>query len=172
MRLKKRISYYPFGLKHKGYNSTITGREHNYGFGGKEENDELSLEWLDFGARNYDPTIARWTTIDPVTHFNMSTYTAFDNNPVYFADPSGTTTVSSITDAWNATPDGENSTWNSDGEGGFCDDCPQEGQTRPERRDGKGGFRETGGKEYYHAGGGGKWGDASRRWYYETEYFE
>jgi hypothetical protein len=40
-------------------------------------------------VRQYDPTIARFTGIDPVTHHSMSTYTAFDNNPVYWADPSG-----------------------------------------------------------------------------------
>ena len=128
---------------------------------------------MDFEARSYDPAIARWTSVDPVTHFNMSTYNAFDNNPVYFADPSGTTTVSSITEAWNATPEGESSTWNSDGEGGFCDDCPQEGQTRPEMQDrGRSGFVKTGGSEYYHSGGGGIMGDAGARWYSETEYFE
>ncbi|MDA9970486.1 hypothetical protein N9E56_01485 [Flavobacteriaceae bacterium] len=35
------------------------------------------------------PAIARWTAIDPVTHFDFSTYSAFDNNPVYWSDPSG-----------------------------------------------------------------------------------
>ena len=39
--------------------------------------------------RQYDPAIARFTSIDPVTHYSMSTYTAFDNNPVFWADPSG-----------------------------------------------------------------------------------
>jgi len=39
--------------------------------------------------RSYDPTIGRFTGIDPVTHFSMSTYTAFDNSPIFFADPSG-----------------------------------------------------------------------------------
>jgi len=39
--------------------------------------------------RQYDPAIARWTSVDPVTHFSMSTYTGFDNNPVYWSDPSG-----------------------------------------------------------------------------------
>ena len=39
--------------------------------------------------RKYDPTIARWSGIDPVTHHSMSTYTAFDNNPIFWADPSG-----------------------------------------------------------------------------------
>lgn len=40
-------------------------------------------------VRSYDPAIARWTSIDPVTHYNFSTYSAFDNNPLRFADPSG-----------------------------------------------------------------------------------
>lgn len=39
--------------------------------------------------RSYDPAIARWTTIDPVTHHSQSTYTGYDNNPVFWADPSG-----------------------------------------------------------------------------------
>jgi hypothetical protein len=41
--------YYPFGLKHKGYNNVVNGRHHKYGFGGKEEQDELGLEFMDFG---------------------------------------------------------------------------------------------------------------------------
>ena len=39
--------------------------------------------------RQYDPAIARWNGIDPVTHFDYSPYQAFDNNPAYWADPSG-----------------------------------------------------------------------------------
>ncbi len=39
--------------------------------------------------RSYDPSIARWTTQDPVIHYNYSPYSAFDNNPVYYSDPSG-----------------------------------------------------------------------------------
>ena len=39
--------------------------------------------------RQYDPAIARWVVQDPVVHFDYSPYSAFDNNPVYWADPSG-----------------------------------------------------------------------------------
>jgi len=39
--------------------------------------------------RSYDPATARWVAQDPVIHFEYSPYSAFDNNPVYFADPSG-----------------------------------------------------------------------------------
>jgi hypothetical protein len=39
--------------------------------------------------RDYDPATARWTGVDPITHFSQSPYNAFDSNPVFWADPSG-----------------------------------------------------------------------------------
>ena len=39
--------------------------------------------------RQYDPAIGRWSVMDPVTHHEFSPYSAFDNNPVYWSDPSG-----------------------------------------------------------------------------------
>ncbi len=39
--------------------------------------------------RQYDPAIARWISMDPVIHHSMSPYNAFDNNPVFWKDPSG-----------------------------------------------------------------------------------
>ncbi len=39
--------------------------------------------------RQYDPAIARWVVQDPVLHESMSPYNGFDNNPIYWADPSG-----------------------------------------------------------------------------------
>jgi len=44
-------------------------------------------------VRSYDPAIARWTGIDPITHHDFSPYQAFDNNPVFFADPSGADSI-------------------------------------------------------------------------------
>ncbi|WP_156169134.1 DUF6443 domain-containing protein [Kordia jejudonensis] len=88
--IKEENHYYPFGLKHKGYNSQITGRDHNYGYNGIEEsNDGLGLDVLEMDMRQYDPAIARWVVIDPVTHHEYSPYQAFDNNPIFWADPSG-----------------------------------------------------------------------------------
>ncbi len=52
-----------------------------------EESQGLNLYEMD--VRSYDPTIARWTSIDPIVHWSFSTYSAFDNTPIYWADPSG-----------------------------------------------------------------------------------
>jgi RHS repeat-associated protein len=84
-------NYYPFGLKHEGYNGSINGTDHKYGFGGKEENKELDLEWLDFGARNYDPSIGRWMNLDPLAEMmrRHSPYNYAFDNPIYFTDPDG-----------------------------------------------------------------------------------
>ncbi len=89
--IREEKNYYPFGLTHKGYNSTIRGRKHNYGYGGFEENDELGLEWLDFTARNYDPALGRWMNIDPLAEAmrSHSPYNYAFDNPIAFIDPDG-----------------------------------------------------------------------------------
>lgn len=109
--------YYPFGLKHDTYNTTVkaykpdteqnqielqtpvgllgleTEKTNKYKFNGQEWQDELGLNLYDMDMRDYDPAIGRWTGIDPVTHFEQSPYCAFDNNPVTLADPSGADAV-------------------------------------------------------------------------------
>ncbi|ULC57923.1 DUF6443 domain-containing protein [Flaviramulus sp. BrNp1-15] len=156
-------NYYPFGLRHKGYNNNpITN--HPYKYQGVELNESLGLDLYEMDFRQYDPAIGRFTAIDPKTHFDFSTYQAFDNNPVYFADPSGADSASSIMDAFNKSGSGK-TTWYSDGNGGFCDDCPKEGQTRTVTEtamsmDGVT-LRST---EYYSS--------RDKKWYSENDYFE
>lgn len=60
--------------------------------------------------RQYDPTIARWVVQDPITHHSQSPYCAFDNNPVYWKDPSGADgeLPDFIQTLWDATPDDGN----------------------------------------------------------------
>ncbi|NAS31783.1 hypothetical protein GTQ40_12420 [Flavobacteriaceae bacterium R38] len=89
--IKEENNYYPFGLKHKGYNGNIVGRNHKYGFTGKEEQDELGLEWVDITARNYDPALGRWMNLDPLAELmrRHSPYNYAFDNPIYFMDPDG-----------------------------------------------------------------------------------
>jgi len=39
--------------------------------------------------RNYDPRLGRWLSPDPIQHPWQGSYTAFNNNPIYFVDPLG-----------------------------------------------------------------------------------
>jgi RHS repeat-associated protein len=82
-------------LKHKGYNDAISGNVNSvaskFGFGGKENNQDLGLEWMEFGARNYDASIGRWMNIDPLAEqaYDWTSYRYSFNNPVNLIDPDG-----------------------------------------------------------------------------------
>ncbi|WP_299156479.1 DUF6443 domain-containing protein [uncultured Tenacibaculum sp.] len=89
-------NYYPFGLKHKGYNGVKNigignARAQKFGFGGKELNEELGLQWHDFDARNYEASLGRWMNIDPLTedYYEWSPYNFVYNSPLKFVDPTG-----------------------------------------------------------------------------------
>jgi len=49
----------------------VNGTDHKYGFGGKEEQDELGLGWIGFKWRNHDPALGRFMNIDPLTEDYM-----------------------------------------------------------------------------------------------------
>ncbi|WP_117885618.1 DUF6443 domain-containing protein [Aureibaculum luteum] len=92
-------NYYPFGLTHKGYNGNVSANGNSlankYGYNGKELQDDdisgKSLDWYDFGARNYDPALGRWMNLDPLAEQmrRHSPYNYAFNNPVFFQDPDG-----------------------------------------------------------------------------------
>ncbi|CAM1371691.1 hypothetical protein TPENAI_61189 [Tenacibaculum litopenaei] len=70
---------------------TSTNPAQNYKFNGKELNEELGLNWYDYGARNYDASIGKWFNIDPLAekYSGVSPYVYSSNNPVLFVDPDG-----------------------------------------------------------------------------------
>ncbi|MDN3706157.1 RHS repeat-associated core domain-containing protein [Myroides ceti] len=60
-----------------------------YKYNGKEYDDHFGLNVYEMDLRQYDPAMGRWVVQDPVIHHDYSPYSAFDNNPVYWSDPSG-----------------------------------------------------------------------------------
>ncbi len=85
-------NYYPFGLEHKGYNNMVNGVENNYfNYNGKELEESLGLNWLDYGARMYDAAIGRWHVTDGKAelYFANSPYNYALNTPVNAIDPDG-----------------------------------------------------------------------------------
>jgi RHS repeat-associated protein len=105
-------NYYPFGLKHLGYNSNSSSlgssAAKKYKFQGVELEEALGLNLYEMDFRQYDPAIARFTSIDPVIHHSMSPYMAFDGNPVFWADPSG---ADATTDLWGRNKFDSNGTY-------------------------------------------------------------
>jgi RHS repeat-associated protein len=75
-------NYYPFGLKHEGYNS-YTATDYKYKYNGKELQDELGFNMYDYGARNYYPALGRWMNIDPLAekYYSISPYVYVADNP-------------------------------------------------------------------------------------------
>ncbi len=90
-------NYYPFGLKHKGYNDAVSSLGNSvakrWKYNGKELDDSFdgALATYDFGARNYDPALGRWMNIDPLAEQmrRHSPYNYAFNNPMFFVDPDG-----------------------------------------------------------------------------------
>jgi len=74
----------------RSYNIAFSGNQ--YKFGSKELDDENNLNFYHFEARRYDPQIARFTTIDPLTRLSpdMTPYHYVRNNPMNRINPTGT----------------------------------------------------------------------------------
>ena len=87
----ERNDYLPYGTRMSVGSATLAANR--YRLGGKEEQvfGSLDLGKVDFGARQYDPFTAGWTTIDPLAakYGSMSPYSYCAGNPVNMVDSDG-----------------------------------------------------------------------------------
>ena len=70
-----------------------TSSPNRWHFSGKEDQSFLNagIPLLDFGARMYNPAIARWTAADPLSekYYGISPYAYCLGNPISIIDPNG-----------------------------------------------------------------------------------
>lgn len=83
--------YYPFGAQY--FISSSEKEIQRNRFNGKEFDHFHGLNEYDYGARWYDPILARFTTVDPLCekYYSISPYAYCANNPVNAVDPDGKT---------------------------------------------------------------------------------
>ena len=85
--------YYPFGLT---FNESVrtASKEQRFKFNdGVERIEDLNLG-LDLALfRTYNPSIARWLQVDPISKHHESGYAWVTNNPILWNDPLGLDTV-------------------------------------------------------------------------------
>ncbi len=82
--------YYPFGLTFNSYQrENSVGNQYLYN--GKEKQDELGLDWLDYGARMYQPEIGRFFVQDRFAdkYHSFTPYQYAANNPILYIDVNG-----------------------------------------------------------------------------------
>ena len=85
------VDYYPFGMQMPG--RVFNGGGYRYGFNGKENDDEVKGDGnqQDYGMRMYDPRIAKFLSVDPLTK-SFPWYTPYQfagNKPIWAVDLDG-----------------------------------------------------------------------------------
>ncbi|WP_332914734.1 RHS repeat-associated core domain-containing protein, partial [Algoriphagus boritolerans] len=84
--------YDPWGLELTGIGFQYGGIKANkYLYNGKELIEDAGLQYYDYGARMYDPTIGRWGVVDPAADvLEISSPFVYSlNNPTNYVDLDG-----------------------------------------------------------------------------------
>ena len=91
LKILEENNYYPFGLKHNGYNPISPIPDNRRLFNGKELQEELGLNMTAMDYRQYDNTLGRFNSIDVLSElaYSITPYRFAYNNPVFFSDPTG-----------------------------------------------------------------------------------
>lgn len=89
--VKQVNNYYPFGAPYADTSATTSPDFQPYKYNGKELDKMHGLNTYDYGARQYDPILARWDRIDlKAEKYNaFSPYTYCVNSPIKNIDPDG-----------------------------------------------------------------------------------
>ena len=83
--------YYPFG----GTFASADGNVQAYKYNGKELDTKKGVNWYDYGARQYDPALGRFTTVDRFAekYYPISPYQYGGNHPINNIDVNGDSIV-------------------------------------------------------------------------------
>jgi RHS repeat-associated protein len=83
--------YYPFGMLQPDRSYSLGS--YRYGFNGKENDNEVKREanQQDYGMRTYDPRVARFLSVDPLTpkYPELTPYQFASNTPIQATDVDG-----------------------------------------------------------------------------------
>lgn len=84
----QRHFYYSFGMEMQGAWVQPTAPENQYQYNGKEMNENLGLDWYEYGARMYDAAIGRFTGVDPIAdqYAFVTVYNYAENEPIGHID--------------------------------------------------------------------------------------
>ena len=84
-------NYYPFGTPYADATAAKGAGLHPYKYNGKELDQMHGLNTYDYGARQYDPALARWDRVDPLAekYYSISPYAYCAENPVNAIDVKG-----------------------------------------------------------------------------------
>jgi RHS repeat-associated protein len=105
-RIIEEDHYYAFGLRIDGISSKkldvgIEGSlKNNNLYNDKELWDDADLNWYDYGFRNYDPQIGRFTQLDPLTddYPELTPYQYASDEPIANVDIDGLEKLSAVSD--------------------------------------------------------------------------
>jgi len=90
-----RTDYYPFGMAMETRTEQQSG--YRYGFNGKENDNDVkgAGNQQDYGARTYDPRVARWMSMDALAQIypSIAPYAFALNPPVMAKDPDGNVVI-------------------------------------------------------------------------------
>jgi RHS repeat-associated protein len=90
-KILEQDAYYPFGMPIESLSYTSTEPQNQYLYNGKELQPSYGLDWLEYGARMYDPTTARFWIQDRFAekYIDKTPYQYAANNPILYIDVNG-----------------------------------------------------------------------------------